>query len=113
MAKCYKCEQEIGYWQAIRGTWRRGYILKNFWRKNLLVFDCPHCGIQCQETALTYYSFVGLFVFGFLGVNILLGVDLKNLFESLNGILAFLAAMTIANYLWWKAFAILKEPFRF
>jgi hypothetical protein len=86
------------------------HLDRNFWRKNLPVFDCPHCGVLCQETAWTYYAFVVLCAGSVFGLMVLSRTDL---FKDLNGLWIFSGIYFLASYAWWKGVAVLKEPYHF
>ncbi len=108
MARCYKCKKEIDYFQMMGGVFK--YLIRNLKRWNLPIFDCPHCKTECQETALTYYGFIVLYVLALFGGAFLLSIDLRSAFESLGGILIFLGTFLGTSFVWWKFGSILKEP---
>lgn len=111
MARCFSCDQEIGYWGMVCGAFK--HRMRNILRKNLPVFDCPHCGVLCQEKALTYYSFIAIFVAGAVTIMIKAGyMDEKKMMDW-RFLVSLGVCFFVARFLWWQKVAKLKEPFIF
>jgi hypothetical protein len=111
MAQCYSCGQEIPYFSMGIGIFK--CFRRNFYRKTLPVFNCPHCSIECQETARTVYSFLLLFVIALIG-----GLwFVRSRHISISNDLAYftvcLSVYFVLHYLWWKFVSKLKEPYIF
>ncbi|WP_005031545.1 hypothetical protein [Holophaga foetida] len=111
MAKCHACGQEITYPPMMKGVFR--YWRKNTLRRTLPIFDCPHCGTQCQESAVSAYTFIALC----LGAGVVLFTLGKHLMDPavhpVGWVLFLVALCALAHYLWWRWLARLKEPHEF
>lgn len=109
MAQCYNCHKEISYLAFTIGTFRK--ISKNFGRsKQTPISECPHCGVEFQETATTAYGFLLVAIPVILGIMKTLQslkIDLQNDVFALFGI--FLSIL-ILNMLWWKFVSKVREP---
>ena len=107
MALCFACHKEVGYLSMICGTWH--HLKRNFIRKNLVVFDCPHCGTICQETAWSYYSFILVFMAVILLLVQLRWIDARSFSEWRYMVMIFVCYF-INSFVWWKYVTQLKEP---
>jgi hypothetical protein len=107
MAMCFACNKDIGYFAMVCGACH--HLKRNFIRKNLVVFDCPHCGTICQETAWSYYLQLLIFVAFMLLLLRMKWVDLRTFSEG-RYIATMLAGYFVTSAIWWKYIAQLKEP---
>ncbi len=110
MAQCYKCERQIPYLAMVRGIFR--HFGRNFRRRVLVVFNCPHCGTECQEAALTAYGFVALVfpvAFAMFAIADRWRVPLKN--ETLAVVI--LLIVLVLHGQWWRYLSVMKTPHRF
>lgn len=111
MARCYACKTEIRYSAMFGGVFK--YFKRNIIRKNLPIFPCPHCGIECQETAWSYYGYIGIFVCAlFFTLMQFHGVRAAFL-DNAYSVFVCLGIFIIGNYMWWQKLAKLKEPYLF
>jgi len=108
MALCFACHKEVGYMAMVCGTWH--HLKRNLIRKNLVVFDCPHCGALCQEKAWSYYAYVLVFVAVTLLLVQMRWVDLQSIMSDWRYITMLLACYFVSSIVWWKFVAQLKEP---
>jgi hypothetical protein len=111
MAQCYACNQEIAYFSM--GVNVLKHFRRNFGRKTLPIFICPHCGVECQETAKTVYSFLLLFVIALIGVFMFVHSQHISISNDFAYLAVCLSGYLILHYLWWKFVSKLKEPYIF
>jgi hypothetical protein len=110
MARCYACDEEIGYLAFFAGTFK--YLGRNMWRRTLPVFDCPRCGTECQERASTAYGFAGVAA----TVGVIAAIALRRPHAAYGvGALIFgiLVPLIVAHVAWWRWVSQLKEPHQF
>jgi predicted RNA-binding Zn-ribbon protein involved in translation (DUF1610 family) len=107
MALCFACHQEIGYLAMICGSWH--HLKRNFIRKNLVVFDCPHCGALCQEKAWSYYGYLLIFVAAILLFVQMRWIDLGTM-SDWRYTTTTLTCYFVGSIVWWKFVTQLKEP---
>ncbi len=107
MALCFDCHKNVGYIAMLCGAWH--HLKRNFIRKNLMVFDCPHCGALCQEKAWSYYAHLLIFVAAMLLLVQMRWIDLQT-FPEWQYITTMLACYFISSIPWWKYVTQLKEP---
>jgi uncharacterized membrane-anchored protein len=77
----------------------------------MLVFDCPHCATQCQESALSTYLFVLVFVALVVGVVAIVKPNPEHV--GVLGVVVLAIAYVPLRYLWWRFVARVKEPYVF
>ena len=111
MARCFSCDNEIKYWAMMCGAFK--HFKRNIVRRNLPVFDCPHCGVTCQEKAWSYYSFIAIFATVAISIMFKTGHMDKNLDNDWHFIITLLVCLFAGSYFWWYKVAKLKEPFLF
>ncbi len=107
MALCFACHQEVEYMAMVCGAW--AHLKRNLIRKNLVVFDCPHCGALCQEKAWSYYTNIIVFFTAFLLLVQMHWVDLRSMSDWRYTVI-ILACYLVSSVVWWKFVAQLKEP---
>lgn len=109
MARCYACDERISYRSFVFGTLK--YFRRNMLRRTLPVFDCPSCGVECQERASTTYGFlVAFFVPAFLAV---FGLGRALALAEIGGVtlaMGGLGLCFVAHYAWWHRISKLKLP---
>ena len=110
MAQCHACGEEIGYGSFVFGVMKR--FGRNLMRRTMPVFDCPKCGVECQERASTTYGFILVFaVAAFLSVYVLLRAHVE--IGEGTFMACGLGLGLAAHYGWWRRVSQLKEPHRF
>jgi drug/metabolite transporter (DMT)-like permease len=110
MACCHSCGEEIGYGSMYAGVMRK--FRRNMWRRSLPVFECPHCGADNQESALTSVAFALVAVAICLLALLLVDPHGGAGRDPLVMVLLFALLLT-SHYAWWRLVARLKEPCRF
>jgi len=112
MAQCYQCRKGVSYFSFWKGCFKN--LRRNFWRsRQLPISNCPHCGVECQETALTAFGFLILVVgiiFGFMKTIEFFDIELENDLGVILGIVIF---VFVFGNLWWRFVSKLKEPSSF
>ncbi len=114
MAQCFACKKDISYGAMTKGIFKLSK--RNLMRSPMNVFDCPHCGVTCQETAVSCYSFILLYllfasiVYGMIIVLDRMSVVVVNKWWFVP---VFLASYFVAHSAWWRRVAQTKEPFVF
>lgn len=112
MARCYSCNKDIGCFAYLKGVFKQ-YRRNRIGRRALTVFNCPHCGIECQETAVTAlppaFLIIGI-LYGFMKVIDYLNIDLEHGNIGLVLITGMFIFMLVCWVLWWKFVSKLKEP---
>ena len=110
MAQCHKCYEEIGYGSFVWGVLK--HFGRNMLRRTLPVFDCPRCGVACQERASTAYGFI--FVFFMAGVLSVLFLGRAHVQIRGGTFMALgLGLGLVAHLVWWRWVSRIKEPHEF
>jgi len=110
MAKCYSCNKEISYLAFMAGYFR--FFMKNFWRKSLAVFRCPHCNVECQESSATVIPFLILCIA--LGMGIVMVVKKSGIsWDNPAFIIGVILLFFVLQFLWWRFVSRLKKPYQF
>jgi hypothetical protein len=91
------------------GVYRK--IGRNLRRNPLFIFDCPHCGEECQETSETAYGFlIAMLLLIFASVGLLRRLD-QSVIDSTGFFLSFMALVFALHSLWWRHISKTKEPY--
>jgi|GEM_PF-4167211 len=109
MAHCYNCGERVGVFRFWLGAFR--HLGRNFWRsKQLPISNCPHCGSEIQETPLTSFGFLGIFIAVLLiAMQVIERMQLAASHED-RAYIGLIVFLILGQWTWWRYVSKLKKP---